>query len=54
MNIYPDITRLVSLGEDLMKVQDALLSGDITEDQAAEQVNELATILEDIACDIKQ
>ena len=54
MNIYPDITRLVSLGEDLMKVQDALLSGDITEDQAAWRVNELATILEDIACDIKQ
>ena len=54
MNIYPDITRLVSLGENLIKVQDQLNAGDITGDQAAEQVNELATILEDIACDIKQ
>ena len=54
MNIYPDITRLVSLGENLIKVQDQLNAGDITAEDAASQVNELATILEDIAGDIKQ
>jgi len=54
MNIYPDITRLVSAGEDLMKVQDELNAGTITAEEAAEQVNDLADTLEEIAGDIKQ
>lgn len=54
VNIYADITRLVSVGEDLMKVQDQLNAGTITEADAAEQVNDLADTLEEIAGDIKQ
>ena len=54
MNIYADITRLVSVGEDLMKVQDELNAGTITEDQAARQVNDLVDTLEDIAGDLRQ
>lgn len=54
MNIYADITRLVSVGEDLIRVQDQLNAGAITEDDAAGQVNDLADTLEEIAGDIKQ
>lgn len=54
MNIYADITRLVSVGEDLMKVQDELNAGTITEDQAARHVNDLVDTLDDIAGDLRQ
>ena len=54
MNIYADITRLVSVGEDLMKVQDRLNAGTITEDQAAQEVNDLVDTLEDTAGDLRQ
>lgn len=37
-----------------MKVQDQLNAGTITEADAAEQVNDLADTLEEIAGDIKQ
>lgn len=54
VNIYADITRLVSVGEDLMKVQDQLNAGTITEDQAAREVNDLVDTLEDTAGDLRQ